>query len=142
MKPFQIVLDTNVLISGLRSKRGAANALLQRLNDPRLKLHVSNALLLEYEELLRREQARLGLADVDVESLLDGFCTIGVQHYVSFVWRPTARDADDDFLVDLAVAAHADFVVTFNVRDLQPIEKYGIKVVTPQQILEILRDVK
>jgi predicted nucleic acid-binding protein len=67
--------------------------------------------------------------------------TIGVQHHVSFIWRPTARDTDDDFLVDLAIAAHADFLVTFNVRDLQPVESYGIKVVTPKRMLEILRGV-
>lgn len=142
MKPFQIVLDTNVLISGLRSKRGASNALLQLLNDPRLKLHVSNALLFEYEQLLRREQTTLGLTDERIEALLDGFCTFGVQHHVSFIWRPTARDTDDDFLVDLAIAAHADFLVTFNVSDLQPVESYGIKVVTPKRMLEILRGVQ
>jgi len=57
MKPLQLVMDTNVLIAGLRSKRGASQAVLRLLNDSRVKFHVSNALLFEYGEVMRREQS-------------------------------------------------------------------------------------
>lgn len=138
-KPYRIVLDTNVVICALRSVRGASNALLNRLDDPRIETHVSNALLFEYEELLRREQATLGLAEADLAALLDGFCAGGVRHFVHFTWRPLANDPDDDFLADLAIAARADFVVTHNLRDLSPLREFGISVVTPGQFLGILK---
>jgi putative PIN family toxin of toxin-antitoxin system len=139
MKPLQLVMDTSVLIAGLRSKRGASQAVLRLLNDPRIKFHVSNALLFEYEEVLRREQAALGLTDEDIENVLDGFCALTEKHYRLFVLRPTSRDPDDDFLVDLAVSAGVDYLVTHNTCDLHPVERYGIKVVTPKQVLEKLK---
>jgi predicted nucleic acid-binding protein len=52
----QIILDTNILIAAFRSKRGAANLLLDKLDDPRWQVNVSTALLLEYEDVLKRSE--------------------------------------------------------------------------------------
>ena len=139
MQRFDIIIDTNVVLAAQRSKRGASNELLQLLCDPRITLHVSNTLLLEYDEVLHREQATHSLADSQIDDLLDGFCRLGVKHYVSFLWRPSAHDPDDDFLVDLAVVARATHLVTHNLRDLAAARRFGINVVTPGEFLGILR---
>jgi putative PIN family toxin of toxin-antitoxin system len=139
MQRFDIVVDTNVVIAAQRSRRGASNELLRRLNDPRIALHVSNTLLFEYDEILHREQAVIGLTDQQISDLLDGFCSFGVKHYISFLWRPVLRDPDDDFLLDLAATARATHIVTHNVRDLAAAGQFGINVVTPAQFLGILR---
>ena len=60
--PLQLVIDTNVLVAGLRSKRGAAFRLLSVLNDARWQINLSVALVLEYEEVLKRESAALQLS--------------------------------------------------------------------------------
>src|SRR5688572_11182596 len=135
MPRFDIVVDTNIVIAARRSRRGASNELLQRLHDPRITLHVSNTLLFEYDEILHREQASIGLTEQQITDLLDGFCRLGAKHYVSFLWRPVTRDPDDDFLLDLAVTARATHIVTHNVRDLEPARRFGINVVTPGQFL-------
>jgi putative PIN family toxin of toxin-antitoxin system len=140
MKPLQIVVDTSVVIAAMRSKGGVSNAFLRLLNDPRVKFHISNALLLEYEEVLRREQNALDLTDQDIDDLLDGFCAMSEKHYRLFTWRPVSGDPDDDFVVDLALSARVDYLVTYNPRDLQFVEKYGIKILTPRQVLDILRN--
>ncbi len=49
----EIVLDTSVVISALRSRRGASFELLRRVGDGSWRLHVSTALLLEYEMLMK-----------------------------------------------------------------------------------------
>jgi predicted nucleic acid-binding protein len=54
------------------------------------------------------------------------------------MWRPIARDPDDDFLVDLAVKARADFIITYNLKDLRPATQFGIRVVEPKLFLEIV----
>lgn len=54
MKVYQIVLDTNVLIAGLRSSRGASYKLLTILKDAKFQVNISNALLFEHEEILKR----------------------------------------------------------------------------------------
>ena len=139
MQHFDVIVDTNVVVAAQRSRRGASNELLQRLNDPRITLHVSNTLLFEFDEVLHREQSVLGLTEQQITHLLDGFCRVGVKHHVSFLWRSAARDPDDDFLLDLAVAARATHIVTHNVRDLAAARHFGINVVTPAQFLDILR---
>ncbi len=45
------------------------------------------------------------------------------------------RDAGDEFVAELAVAARADAILTYNVRDFKGIEKFGIEVVTPKDFL-------
>ena len=55
----KVVMDTNVLIAGLRSRRGASFRLLELLGDARWQIHLSTALVLEYEEVARREAAHL-----------------------------------------------------------------------------------
>ena len=52
------------------------------------------------------------------------------------------KDADDEFLIDLALKAQADFIITYNQRDLQPVERFGIQVVTPKQFLQIIGEVE
>lgn len=59
-KTYQIVIDTNVLVSGLRSSRGASYKLLSILNDVRWQINVSTALVYEYEEILKNAGDILG----------------------------------------------------------------------------------
>jgi putative PIN family toxin of toxin-antitoxin system len=70
MPPYQIVLDTNVLLAGLPSNRGASYKLLTLLNDERWQLNVSTALILEYEEVLKRERTQLGLSLEDIDTVI------------------------------------------------------------------------
>jgi putative PIN family toxin of toxin-antitoxin system len=115
----RVVADTNVLVSALRSRNGASFRLIGMLGDPRWQPTVSVALILEYEEVAKREAARLGLADWVVESIIDTFCRVGLRHAIRFRLRPLLRDPDDEFLSELAVASQTDFLVTHNIRDFR-----------------------
>jgi putative PIN family toxin of toxin-antitoxin system len=108
--PYQLVLDTNVLFTGLRSNRGASYKLLTILNDRRWQLNVSTTLVFEYEEILKREKEQLGLSDEDIDNIIEAICTIANRCNIFYLWRPVARDPDDDFLIDLAVECQADFI--------------------------------
>ncbi len=96
-KPYQIVLDTNVLLSGLRSNRGASYKLLTILNDKRWQLNISTTLVFEYEEILKREKKHLGLSDEDIDNVIEAICRIANRCSIFYLWRPVARDPDDDF---------------------------------------------
>lgn len=138
MRLYQIVLDTNVLLAGLRSRRGASYKLLTMLNDSRLELNISITLVFEYEEILKREKDQLGLSDEDIDNVIDGLCTIANKRSIFYLWRPVARDPDDDFLIDLALESQADFIITYNQKDLQAAERFGIRVLTPKEFLQIV----
>ena len=138
-KLYQVVLDTSVLVAGLRSRRGASFALLELIGDSRWRMNVSPALLFEYEELARREAAQFWAEPDKVEAVIDFICANANKPRISYLWRPFLQDPDDEMLLELAVAARADFIVTHNVRDFQGAEKFGIGILTPGGFLKKLR---
>jgi len=135
MKPFQIVLDTNVLYAGLRSKRGASYKLLKHLNSGKFEINLSVPLILEYEEVLLRKQPTLSFTEKEIGHILDYLCRIANLHEVHFLWRPILNDPKDDMILDLAVRANCRYIVTYNTRDFSDVNKFGIQVVTAQEFL-------
>jgi len=129
------VLDTSVLVSGLRSNRGASHRLLRLIGIGRFDLHVSVALVLEYEEVLKRKSHELNLSGPDVDDLLDYLCSVAEHHEIDFLWRPFLRDADDDMLLELAVQSGCKVIITHNVRDFAGSESFGISAMTPRLFL-------
>lgn len=134
-RPFQVVLDTSVLIAALRSRRGASFELLRLVGDSRWQLHLSTALLLEYEAVARRQAQYLWLRPDLIEAVVDFLCASAKEHAISFRWRPFLSDPDDDFILELAVAAQAQYIVTHNLRDFAGIETFGLEAVTPARML-------
>ena len=70
------VLDTNVLVAGLRSQRGASHELLNLLRAGQRTLVLSNTVLGEYHEILHREAEALGLSHTDADAYLDVLCAL------------------------------------------------------------------
>jgi putative PIN family toxin of toxin-antitoxin system len=131
----QVVLDTNVLVSGLRSRRGAAFQVLELVATQRFDIHLSVPLLLEYEDALARQVAVGKVSQKVVDAVLDYHCRVAERHPIFFLWRPFLRDARDDMVLELAVKAGGEVIVTFNVRDFAGVEKFGIRAVTPREFL-------
>jgi hypothetical protein len=84
----RIVLDTNVIVSALRSSRGASFQILDAVLSQRLELLVSVKLAFEYEEVLKRESEALGLHNVDVDRLVQRLCDIGIKIPTGFRSTP------------------------------------------------------
>jgi predicted nucleic acid-binding protein len=127
------VLVTNVIVSGLRSRRGASFALLEHLESGDFEAVVSVPLILEYEDVLLREVAG-PLKPRDVRDFVDAFCSLAHRQAIFFLWRPLLPDPKDDMIAELAVAAECSAVVTHNIRDFA-----GIDVLTPAKMLHRLR---
>jgi putative PIN family toxin of toxin-antitoxin system len=128
-----IVIDTNVLVAALRSQRGASYKLLMRIDSGTFGVNISVPLILEYEDAAKR---LVGLTADDVAGVLDYICAVARQHRVFYLWRPFLRDPKDDMILELAVVANCSFIVTFNQRDFQGAELFGIRVVTPKEFLQ------
>jgi predicted nucleic acid-binding protein len=75
-----IVIDTNIMLAGLRSRRGSAFRLLALVGTGRFEIHLSVPLVLEYEELLFRELSHLQVPRTVVEDVLDFHCTVATRH--------------------------------------------------------------
>lgn len=136
MTIYQLVIDTNILIAGLRSNKGASYKLLSILNDPRWRINLSTALVFEYETVLKRESEQLNLSFNEIDKIINALCSIANLNQIFFLWRPLSKDPDDDFLFDLAVKSQANFIISYNKSDLKAIEKFGVEVLTPKEFLQ------
>jgi putative PIN family toxin of toxin-antitoxin system len=132
-------MDTNVLVAGLRSNTGASHELLRLLDRREWTLVLSNTLLTEYQEVLHREQGVLPYTHEEIERVLDGLCFRADQVHLRSLWLPVLQDADDEAMVHLAVESRTEYLVTHNVRHLQPAAELGVSVVTPGEFLRRMR---
>jgi len=134
----QIVIDTNVLIAGLSSKRGASFRLLELLESELFEINLSVPLVFEYEDVAKGLARRLRLTGRDIDDLLDFLCQIANLHEIFFLWRPFLKDPKDDMVLELAVTARCQYIVTFNVADFAGIEQFGIRAIKPSEFLKII----
>jgi putative PIN family toxin of toxin-antitoxin system len=142
MKMPSIVIDTNVIISAQRSKRGASAKLMSLIGTGCFEIHMSVSLALEYEGVLCRQSNVLRLTQEDVTDLIDALCALSHHHKIHFLWRPQLRDAGDELVLELAVAARCSYIVTYNRKDFAGAEKFGLKVVTPKVFLQEIGELK
>jgi putative PIN family toxin of toxin-antitoxin system len=134
---FEIVIDTNVFYAGLRSQLGAAHQLLREIGRNRaFRIHLSVPLVLEYEEVARRHARSLGLTHNDIDDILDYFCSVAGLHEVFYLWRPFLLDPDDDMILELAVEARCNRIITFNLKGFAGIEQFDVKPVRPSEFLK------
>jgi predicted nucleic acid-binding protein len=99
-----IVIDANVNWWGLYSSKGNSFRLLSLLSAEKriLKIHISVPLILEYEDVLKREDSGLELNNSDVDEFLDYICKIAEKHDIFYLWRPFLPDPKDDHILELA----------------------------------------
>jgi putative PIN family toxin of toxin-antitoxin system len=132
------VLDTNVLLSSLLSRRGASFEILQRLRRGEWQLVVSNHLLLEYEEVLMRNVSALSLTFAEVDLFLNAICLAADCVELPAAQPPRLPDPDDEPLLRLAEASSARLITTHNLRHLRAAAAHGVSVLPPREFLRML----
>jgi putative PIN family toxin of toxin-antitoxin system len=136
------VLDTDVIIAGLRSPGGASAELLRLARSDVITLVASVPLFLEYEAKClsaeHRRAARLTLRQA--RQFLDALAVFIEPVVTHYLWRPQLRDPGDEMVLEAAVNGVADALVTFNRRDFgQAPRRFGINLWLPAEALRNLR---
>lgn len=136
-----VVLDTNILVAALLREGGSARAVLRACLQRHYLPVLGAALLAEYEDVLGRAPlfADSVLSAPEREEVLDGFLSCCRWVEVFYAWRPNLPDEADNHLIELAVAARADAIVTRNIRDLSRGElKFpALRILSPEDCLEV-----
>ncbi len=139
---YNVIIDTNILVSALKSDMGAAYALISKLPSKKFQISISVPLYMEYQDVLTRKEHLTGAStEEEILAFLRYLCKIANRHKIFFLWRPWLKDPKDDMVLELAVAAKSQFIITYNLRDFSNIQKFGIKAITPKRFLEIIKEV-
>lgn len=129
----RVVLDTNVLVAGLKSRHGASFKLLTLLGSTEFEVCVSVPLVFEYEDVLGRSE--LSFPAAALSDVLDYMCSVAHHQEIHFLWRPLLKDPKDDLVLEVAVASQSSVIVTFNLKDFHPCTQFGIKAKRPADFL-------
>lgn len=135
-----IVLDTNILVSALLGSGGASREILRGCLRNEYQPLMGNALFLEHESLLSRDDLFVGclLSLAEREALFDAFLNVCLWVDIYYAWRPNLRDEADNHLIELAVAGGATRLVTKNLRDFRNAELIfpGVIVISPEEFIQ------
>lgn len=132
----RVVVDANVLVSAVISQAGPPRAIVQAWVEPRFELIASPALLDELGDVLARPRFRRWVSIEVAPEFVDGLADDAV-----IVDDPPAPglspDPDDDYLITLARATAADYLVSGD-RHLLDLPDPDPPVLTPRQFLDLL----
>ncbi len=137
----RIVLDTNVIVSGVISPHGAPRQILEAWHQKKFVLLTSEAIILEVSRVLHypRLQETYQLSEADIQVVLDSL--LNETHLLADLYEvQRSRDPDDNVLLACALEGKADYLVSGD-SDLLEIKYYhGTQIVSPRQIFGILSD--
>ena len=133
----RIVLDTNVVVSGLLQPEGNPARVLALALAGAVQVCYDRRILAEYAEVLARSRFKFDakrVHEVLVKLEVDGLAVdaTGQQDL-------DLPDADDEPFLAVALAARADFLVTGNLADYPAGRRRGCVVITPTEFMEVWR---
>jgi putative PIN family toxin of toxin-antitoxin system len=132
----KIVCDTNVIVSSLIHRGYPYRILYEHFIEDKVQLCISEPLLQEYIEVLRRDKfSRFPDFFVKAEGLLISI----KKHAVLYTPRMTVdiiADKPDNRVLELAAESRADFIITGNTNDFTFPVYEGIKIVSPKEYWE------
>ena len=135
-----MVLDTDVMVAALRSPNGASAELLRQVLVGERTAMASVPLFVEYEAVMSRPEhlKAAGAAVADVQNLLDVLAGVVEPVEIRYLWRPQLTDADDDMVLECAVASGSRYLLTHNVKDFSGTRTLGVHAMTPADFLRLM----
>ncbi len=131
-----IVLDTNVLVSGLLTPFGLSGEIVRMVSAGELILYLDARILSEYSEVLHRSKFKFNKDHINV--LFDFIKCYG-QFISSLPLKNRLPDPDDEPFLEVAIAGKARSLVTGNIVHYPPSSREGISIYSPSEFLEFFR---
>lgn len=141
MKTYQVVIDTNIIYAALKSNKDVSYKLLKLIGGEKFGINISVPMVLEYEDVAKRLLEEIPLTEEDIDNVIDYICSIANQWEIHYLWRPFLKNPKDDMVLELAVSANCDYIITYNQRDFQGSEKFAIEIITPKDFLQLIGEI-
>lgn len=134
----KVVLDTNVLISAL-IKAGKPRELFFKIAEGKVQLVLSRSILEEFLEVADNPKIRRYVDPEDVACFSRVVGRVAKIIRVRSKFKVVVEDPDDDVVLRTACAGKADCVVSGDSHLLSLGEFRGIKIVTVDEMLKLLK---
>lgn len=134
----RVIVDTNILLSALINPHGLPAQVIDAWRGVRFDLITSRDQLLELGEVARRPHLRKYIVPARVGRFINDLRELAeVLSRLPRVDR--SRDPGDNFLLAMAQASGADYLVTGDKHDVLALEMHGrTRIVTARQLLAVL----
>ena len=132
-----IVIDTNVLVSGLLKASGNPAAVSNHVLTGNIKTAYDIRIIKEYREVLIRPKFNFQTAEID--ALINFLEVEGLLVYPKPL-KAKLPDPDDLPFLEVAAAIKTRTLVTGNSRDYPESESQGVHILTPAELVEMLKE--
>lgn len=126
----KVVLDTNVLIDGIKDEHSAASQIVTKIFSGQITLCISRQLRREYETILHRE-----ISNEDYRQRIYALFNIAEEVRVDNIQRIVLDDPEDDKVIATALSASADVLISED-RHLLDLDPYGeLRIMRPTEFI-------
>ena len=132
----KVVLDSNVLLVAI-GKRSKYQPIWQAFLNGKYSLIISEEIIHEYEEILRKYSAP-GAAEIVIEIFIESPNIIFKR--IHYTWNAIIADPDDNKFFDAAIAGNADYIVTndLHFKDVLKIDFPKVNIISAQDFLKLI----
>ncbi len=131
----KIVLDTNVLVSGLLSTRSNPALLLDAAGND-YSLFISKDMLIELEDVISRE--KFGFSGEKINSAIEAILSFSEVVNPEIKLDVVKSDPDNNKILECAIACGASYIVSGD-KHLLNLKEYGnIKIINPKDAIDLL----
>jgi putative PIN family toxin of toxin-antitoxin system len=130
----RIVLDTNVLVSGLHNPNGAPGRIIDLILGARMQVLYDDRIIAEYLDVLARPQLAI---EPSLAQAVVGYIRLSGEHVIALpLDKDSLPDPDDLPFAEVAITGEADVLVTGNMKHFSKLKARGVTVLSPVQCLE------
>ena len=130
----KVVLDTNVFISSI-FWRGNPHKIVELAIDNKIEICISSEILVELEKVLKRDfEESSEFVERQIALILEYVKIVKPVNKVDIV----KADPDDNKIIECALTAKVDYVISGDQHLLNLKEVFGIKILKPKEFLDIM----
>lgn len=130
----KVVLDTNVLLSALHWYRGNPRRILEKVIEGAFVLFWCREMLEELKEVIIRD---FDETDEQIYTRLSFVLTYAELVELIYNEKVVNEDSDDDIIINCALSANADYIVSGDAHLLKIKGHRGIKIVSPAEFIKL-----
>ena len=128
-----IVIDTNVLVSGLIKIHSTSATVLCLVLEDRIKIAYDIRIIDEYRDVLKRD--KFGFKNEQMEAIIEQIKAEGISVVASPIARSLLPDEDDSPFLEVALAAGVKFLITGNKKHFPQKICKEVEILSPSEFV-------